>query len=308
MPSAPEPTRSPSSEAKPTSSYDSLMRLAILDDCVQDLVLAQEQLTTRISDLLSRSNTTLKIGQQLSEAKESLASVNRYVAMERKQVRLRAQLHADAVQSLNARRQAISDGRECQLKAEAEVDEACVMLHQSRQMLQQCKADIKSQQKRVANDLASIYPIESIPKQPLNFDICGIPLLNSSFPEDADDSTAAALGYVAHVVHLLSCYLAVPLPYPVMPQLSTSTIQDNISILQGSRIFPLYAKNSIQYRFEYGVFLLNKDIECLMNWQGAKVLDLRNTLPNLKYLLYTLTDGHETSPSKEMGSVEESTG
>ena len=67
------------------------------------------------------------------------------------------------------------------------------------------------------------------------------------------------------------------------------------------------------YRFEYGVFLLNKDIEMagvsgislsivliqlakLMVDRNLRALDMRHTLPNLKNLLLTLTDGEHAHP------------
>ncbi|CAG8542227.1 9964_t:CDS:10 [Paraglomus brasilianum] len=53
-------------------------------------------------------------------------------------------------------------------------------------------------------------------------------------------------------------------------------------------LFPLFARGVDRYRFEYGVFLLNKNIEQLMNSQGLLVMDLRHTLPNLKYLILAL--------------------
>lgn len=79
------------------------------------------------------------------------------------------------------------------------------------------------------------------------------------------------------------------------------------------RRFPLFSKGVDTYRFEYGVFLLNKNIELvwvftmillyimidgdlfmafqLMSDRNLRALDMRHTLPNLKNLLLTLTDG-----------------
>jgi hypothetical protein len=80
--------------------------------------------------------------------------------------------------------------------------------------------------------------------------------------------------------------------------------------MKGSRAFPLFAKGVDRYRFDYAVFLLNKNIEqvgppasqtrprkvCnadpppqLMFSQGLTVLDLRNTLPNLMTLMLSLS-------------------
>jgi len=94
----------------------------------------------------------------------------------------------------------------------------------------------------------------------------------------------------------------VPIPYPVKPYLSHSVIQDPISVSLPQRTFPLYPVN-VQSRFEYGVFLLNKDIEFLMNRRGLRVLDIRHTLPNLKYLLYVLTAGTSELTSRKAGGV-----
>jgi hypothetical protein len=79
--------------------------------------------------------------------------------------------------------------------------------------------------------------------------------------------------------------------------------------------FPLYPIGMDTYRFEYAVFLLNKDIETvcatvdessaqktddllpkLMAEQGLRAIDLRHTLPNLKNLILTLTHNTESTP------------
>ncbi|KAG0214911.1 hypothetical protein BGX33_001699 [Mortierella sp. NVP41] len=52
-------------------------------------------------------------------------------------------------------------------------------------------------------------------------------------------------------------------------------------------IFPI-TEGQDRNRFEYGVFLLNKDVEQLMNSQGLQFMDLRQTLPNIRYLMETL--------------------
>ncbi|KAF9939788.1 hypothetical protein BGZ67_008896 [Mortierella alpina] len=56
----------------------------------------------------------------------------------------------------------------------------------------------------------------------------------------------------------------------------------------GPKEFPLFGKGQERLRFEYGVFLLNKDIEQLMNAYGRQFMDLRRTLPNLRDLMETL--------------------
>ncbi|GAA5823932.1 hypothetical protein JCM11251_003350 [Rhodosporidiobolus azoricus] len=146
--------------------------------------------------------------------------------------------------------------------------------------------------------VSSIFPIEPVFQSasspsppPLLFTICSIPLPNSSFPPpyDDDDLLSSALGYAAQLTQMLAAYLGVPLCYPIKCCGSRSTITDEISMMKGPRAFPLYGKGVDSYRFDYGVFLLNKNIEQLMYSQSLTVLDLRNTLPNLKTLLLSLS-------------------
>ncbi|KAI0307499.1 hypothetical protein B0F90DRAFT_16930 [Multifurca ochricompacta] len=84
-------------------------------------------------------------------------------------------------------------------------------------------------------------------------------------------------------------------------------IRDGISAMVGPRMFPLFSKGVDTYRFEYGVFLLNKNIEMLMSDRDLRALDMRHTLPNLKNLLLTLSDG-EVHPSSPMKYSPSSTG
>ncbi|ESK98165.1 uv radiation resistance-associated protein [Moniliophthora roreri MCA 2997] len=152
--------------------------------------------------------------------------------------------------------------------------------------------------------LASIFPIELDSPPDLLYTILDVPLpipLSSTDPapplslpnhKDINEETvAAALGYAALLVQLLAAYLGKGLVYPVTYIGSRSLIRDGISAMVGPRMFPLFSKGVDTYRFEYGVFLLNKDIELLMVEYDLRAMDIRHTLPNLKNLLLTLTDG-----------------
>ncbi|KAK9324301.1 UV radiation resistance protein and autophagy-related subunit 14-domain-containing protein [Lipomyces orientalis] len=148
--------------------------------------------------------------------------------------------------------------------------------------------EILEQRRRICEDLEKIYPIDPIVGRTLAFSIRGIELPNTSYDGYDEELLGTALGYTAHLVYLLSFYLGVKLRYPVYPGGSHSYIEDPVSVFQGSRTFPLWVKGSVYYRFEYGVFLLNKSIEQLMNSQSLLVIDLRHTLPNLKCLLLSM--------------------
>ncbi|KAJ5939045.1 UV radiation resistance protein/autophagy-related protein 14 [Penicillium verhagenii] len=285
-----------------TSSYDALMRLANLDECVQDALATREKLEVQIGDILKKNDDAIATQSDAAKAQDRLASIKQAVAAERKQLRASAKRKGDLIASIKSRKEAMEQGRTAQDKARSHLPDAQEKLVSSEQLLHQNSEDSKGQIRRIAEDLMVIYPIEPIPDKTLAFTIAGLPLPNSDFEDINRDVVAAALGFTAHVVYLLSFYLSVVIPYPVSPNQSISLIQDHISANLPQRVFPLYPV-SVHYRFEYAVFLLNKDIEFLLNKCGIRGLDIRHTLPNLKYLLYILTAGTPEIPARKAGGI-----
>lgn len=117
---------------------------------------------------------------------------------------------------------------------------------------------------------------------PLTASDPGPPLTLLSHKDVNEDVVATSLGYAAQVVQLLAAYLGKSLVYPVTCVGSRSLIRDGISAMVGPRMcvschstwyiskqsydrFPLFSKGVDTYRFEYGVFLLNKDIEMVID-------------------------------------------
>ncbi|KAF8338193.1 UV radiation resistance protein and autophagy-related subunit 14-domain-containing protein [Cantharellus anzutake] len=198
------------------------------------------------------------------------------------------------------------------------------------------EATLQAKRETVVRSLECIFPIEpTSPSTDLLFTIVGVPLPIPSNPADPappfhiptrpdvnEDTTASALGYAAQVVSLLASYLGHILPYPITCAGSRSLIKDPISNLHGPRMFPLFSKSVDMYRFEYAVFLLNKDIEKLMTEHNLQALDMRHTLPNLKNLLLALTtttnagEGdstlqtvmQQTGPSRNLRSIQTTAG
>lgn len=104
---------------------------------------------------------------------------------------------------------------------------------------------------------------------------------------------SVAIGWLAHVVQVISRILDMPLRYPVKLMGSQSTIRDDLkkTLNEGggdSSEFPLYLKSSSANdwaRFEYGIYLLNKNLSQL-RWQcGLVTSDLRPMLQNLAELV-----------------------
>ncbi|KAJ3230972.1 hypothetical protein HDU81_004125 [Chytriomyces hyalinus] len=134
--------------------------------------------------------------------------------------------------------------------------------------------------------LKEIYPINALRDDPNVYLIRRVWLPHSEFINVDEERVATALGWTAHLVTLLALYMEIPLRYPINPMSSRSMILDRLSLHgPGNMEFPLFIKGQDKLRFEYGVFLLNKNIEQLMAVAGVVVKNLRNTLPNLKALM-----------------------
>ncbi|KAI9047743.1 hypothetical protein LZ554_008453 [Drepanopeziza brunnea f. sp. 'monogermtubi'] len=295
---ASKPPKPKPAQPLPTSSFNALMRLSNLDESIQDALATREELASQINAILQS-----QFKDEAPQAQEGLALAKRYVAAEKKLLKASIKRRADLKASISARSSAIKSGNEVQAKVLEDINNAQDKLTSCRTLLTTATADMNGQRRRICEELLKIYPVEPTTTS-LLFTICGLPLPNSSFEDADEDVVSAALGYVARLVDMLQYYLAVPLPYPIQPYGSRSIIQDLISILSDNqRTFPLYTKGTVRFRFDYGVFLLNKNIEVLAESQGLKVMDIRQTLPNLKYLLYVCSAGSSELPARKAGGI-----
>lgn len=285
-----------------TSSYDALMRLANLDDCIQDALITRQKLEAQMNAIIEKNRTSVDLVTEKSHVQERLVDVRRAVASTKRQIRASSKRKTEIAQSLEARRKAMAKGREVQRQIAETLKNSKPAVQDMRTQLKHIAEETTDQIRRICEDISHIYPIEAIPNRPLSFTICGLHLPDSIYEESNKDQVAAALGYAAHVLHLVSFYTSTPLPYPIKACLSRSTIDDPLSMKLIDRTFPLFSTNPY-YRFEYAVFLFNKNIEYLMTRFGLRIIDIRQTLPNMKYLLYILTAGTRELPLRKAGGV-----
>ncbi|KAI8943337.1 hypothetical protein NX059_001354 [Plenodomus lindquistii] len=311
------PREHPEGRVLTSSSYDALMRLSTLDDCIQDALATRDRIADEIEHILESNKDAISAVERVPETEENLKTVESAVIAEKRRV-VAARRRRDELQaSIEQRKEKMRLGREQQsmlateLPSQRETHSETATLH-----AHQLEA-ITAQRRRICEDIQRIFPIEPSPSgKTLSFTIRGLPLPNSTFDDADQDTTAAALNYVAQIVTLLSPYLSVILPYPITLNGSTSTIHDPLAIGTQTakssasasanaqlRVFPLYMRGVIRYRFDYAVFLLNKDIEILSNALGLRPLDIRHTLPNLKYLLYIATAGKGELPARKAGGI-----
>ncbi|XP_010274000.1 PREDICTED: UV radiation resistance associated protein-like isoform X2 [Nelumbo nucifera] len=123
------------------------------------------------------------------------------------------------------------------------------------------------------------------------------------FSKEEVKKSASSLGYVAHAVSLIASYLDVRLRYPLRFGGSYSCIIDNApsidpvsdstpNLLPSADYkpteFPLFLEGQDTTRAAYAIFLLNKDLEQLLNFVGVKSLGPRHILANLNELLRTI--------------------
>ncbi|KAF8249531.1 hypothetical protein K440DRAFT_581778 [Wilcoxina mikolae CBS 423.85] len=278
--------------AMTTSSYDALMKLNNLSDCIQDAESTTSHLTSQISALITQESTALTLPRAVDQAREHASTVRKAVTTERRRLESSQRRLQELTNSLTNRRAAMRKGREAQAVGERYLLDNQSSLTRCKTALSSTREAISAQQKRIVAVLMEIYPIMPHPSgESLAFTIRSLHLPSSSY-EDYDDATvSAALGHVAQLIYLLSYYLGTPLRYPVKATGSRSFVRDDISVIQGARTFPLWMKGTVYYRFEYAVFLVNKDVQQLMSKVGLHCVDIRHTLANLKSLLLFINLG-----------------
>uniref|UniRef100_A0A3Q4HR14 UV radiation resistance associated gene n=1 Tax=Neolamprologus brichardi TaxID=32507 RepID=A0A3Q4HR14_NEOBR len=128
--------------------------------------------------------------------------------------------------------------------------------------------------RQLLSELSYIYPIDT---NQSDYVICGVKLPNSEdFQAKDDGSIAVALGYTAHLVLMISCFLQIPLRYPVIHKGSRSSIKDTITDRLTEKERELSGVNDtacgslvLQLRYQHGL----------------TTPDLQQTLPNLKNFL-----------------------
>jgi chromosome segregation ATPase len=149
-------------DIQPTSSYDALMRLSTLDDCIQDALMTREKLAFQINTILKQNQASLDVVSEVSQCEESLAVTNRYLAAGRRQLRSATRRHAELKVSLDARKEAMRKGRDAQAKARNYLDEATGKLKECGVLVECTMEELRGQRRRICEDLMGIFPIEPV--------------------------------------------------------------------------------------------------------------------------------------------------
>uniref|UniRef100_A0A8C8M7J5 UV radiation resistance associated gene n=1 Tax=Oncorhynchus tshawytscha TaxID=74940 RepID=A0A8C8M7J5_ONCTS len=216
----------------------------------------------------------LRLGTLRSELERQRKALGRETDLQQKEravLQKKEEAFSTKHRSLELERESLTEQqKECTAKRE-------LFLKSNAQLTFRCR--------QLLSELSYIYPIDLANQS--DYVICGVKLPNSEdFQAKDDGSVAVALGYTAHLVLMISCFLQIPLRYPVIHKGSRSSIKDTITdkLSEKEREFPLYPRGE-RFQFEYGVYLINKNIAQLRYQHGLSTPDLRQTLPNLKNFL-----------------------
>ncbi|KAG0251299.1 hypothetical protein BG011_007720 [Mortierella polycephala] len=277
-------------------TYESVMRLNNLHECIEDTKKSRDEIKHNIELTLTKENAPMIMHKRRGEYVERLSHLRRQVGLEEKE--LDTGMKAAAMRQEQARRRkALEESRERGQTQEMYLEENMINLAKNKESLFLVLKEYTTKRTELIATLFTVFPITESERDPNLLKICNVPLPNSVYLGMDEEAVAVALGFACHLVTMLAHYLAVPLRYPLTPMGSRAFVVDPISILVGPREFPLYGKGQDKFRFEYGVFLLNKNIDQLLNSQGLQFMDLRQTLPNLRYLMEALLT---TSPTQSM--------
>lgn len=262
-------------------SYDTVVSIWVLQNSLDDANDTRESLEPEISRLWPGSR--LELMDHITSLQRRLQRTTRST----EQIRKSTKAIRNEITTTRERNKCIRSELEKNTNTELVADKGPVQPEILEE--KQHELALVFEHQRLAKQIMEIFPIEPVDSS-FHFTICGIFLPNVFAISQFDPvQVGAALGLVAQVVLSLSFYLDVALPYPIRAFGSQSFIVDNISKIKGSRTFPLWTKGALLYRVEYGLFLLHKDIEQLMTAQGLPVVDLKQTLANLKNLLLVVS-------------------
>ncbi|KAJ6519293.1 hypothetical protein C8R45DRAFT_17210 [Mycena sanguinolenta] len=286
-----------------TAGWQDLFKLVMLQSSIQDNQGSLSDIVREIDKVLE-GDVTAALKREVSERESLVQGLRKNVAAVYDQSEILKEKIELRRQQLLERREMLTLAQELRNDELAGTDESEELVSTARSELVSLRSRFTPTRTTLISTLSTIFPIDLISPPDLLYAILDVPLpipLTASDPapplvlpahkDVTEDAVATALGYVAQVVQLLAAYLGKGLVYPITCIGSRSMIRDGISAMVGPRMFPLFSKGVDTYRFEYGVFLLNKDIELLMADRELRALDMRHTLPNLKNLLLTLTDG-----------------
>lgn len=263
-----------------SASYEQLVRLWTLQQCLDDAQCASLRVAAKINSNYSSSLVSLEETRKQLEFNE------------RKLLQLIESVKKDTEllekQTDNVRRHMERESA-CLKASLAGIQLPSPPSDEKKSQLEVLENSLNARKGELATQLLEVFPIEPIPGK-ASYSICGLELPNMlSLTQLNPVEVGAAFGFVAQVIVVLSQYMDIPLSYPIQPYGSQSFIVDPIANIKGSRRFPLWTGGVLPYRVEYAVYLLHRDIAQLMAVYNIPVADPKQTLANIRNLLLVIS-------------------
>ncbi|XP_067669465.1 UV radiation resistance-associated protein-like [Haliotis asinina] len=266
---------------------NSVSRIQTILRATQQTQATVNRIHTSIEDRLLSSQ---ELGQKLSRREELLVKVSQLrseLTWQMAQLQLDKDKY-DRQRGESAQREHSFRDQESNLdKSKVHHEDKKKSYVQTRETLVKENAQLLIRRKQLVGEMATyIYPIAENKKK--HVCICGVWLPNAEDYQGQDETMiAVGLGYTCHLTMMVSQFLDLPLRYMMVHRGSRSQIKDHIhtKLSDKDRDFPLYSKGKEKFQFNYGVFLLNKNISQIRFCCGLGTTDLRLTLPNFRTLL-----------------------
>ncbi|XP_048246671.1 UV radiation resistance-associated protein-like isoform X2 [Haliotis rufescens] len=266
---------------------NSVSRIQTILRATQQTQATVNRIHSSIEDRLLSSQET---GQKLSRREELLVKVSQLrseLTWQMNQLQLEKDKYDRQRGESTLREHAFHDQESNLEKSKTHHEEKKKAYVQTRETLVKENAQLLIRRKQLVGEMATyIYPIAENKKK--HICICGVWLPNAEDYQGQDETmVAVGLGYTSHLTMMVSQFLDLPLRYMMVHRGSRSQIKDHIhtKLSDKDRDFPLYSKGKEKFQFNYGVFLLNKNISQIRFCCGLGTTDLRLTLPNFRTLL-----------------------
>jgi hypothetical protein len=145
---------------------------------------------------------------------------------------------------------------------------------------------LEAQRIKLFRELRTIFPVTVTLDQ--RYLILGLEIPSDLYAGTvSEEEVSAALGYLAHLVAMMSKYLAIPLRYRLHCNSSRSAIQDD-----RAAAFPLFQGRTVERgQLEYGVRLLDRNVECICRMKGIRLPAKARVLAKVKRVYEYVIDG-----------------
>ncbi|KAI1305985.1 UV radiation resistance-associated protein [Halotydeus destructor] len=276
--------------SKESYSASTLCRIKVLQSVINQTESGNAKSSKKIEVYLERSLASRDLEHQSEKLRMRISLLKREIDHRRDAIK-RLQISGDDIKSLLSDK--LTEMSNCfqQLKHDREnYVKGKRRLEDEKEKLNKVRSQLYVRRKQLISEITLIFPIAPHPKYQGDFLICGVHLPDSEKLSNTDEvAVSVTLGYVCHILVILSKILDVPLRYSLIFAGSRSSIYDHLhsTLSEADRTLPLYSKKSGKDKvyFDYAVYLLNHVIGQLQHYMSRHPKNLSRTLPNLHSLL-----------------------